>query len=653
MTDILDGNAIRDGYASSARDYERRGWIPVPIPLGRKAPPPAGYTGHGRLTPSGADIEAWSEDRGGDNIAIVMPDGVVGIDVDAYGDKPGATTIAKAIADWGALPPGPRSTSRPDDPVSGIRFFRVPLDWTAPGVLKGNGGVEIIQPHHRYAVACPSTHPEGRPYVWLDGAGQPCEIPNVAELPELPPDWVKGLYQKPVAVGEGFELPEVGETLTDGAPDGAVTERLAQALGGLSEGSRHDHTRDHVLALMRYGKDGSPGVWLALKQLGHEYVEAVWPDRASKAEARSEYLRMIRSPGARRLLAEPSHREQVQELDAQSGIALAAAAVAPSPAEGGSWGAVDGAAFILDQPKNVPAVWGDGKSVLWPEGEGFMIAGGQGLGKTTLAGLLLRGLLGLEETVLGLPVNGSGELILYLAMDRPRQIARSLARQFTEAERALLAARVLIRPGPPVADLAQRPEILAKMAEDLGAGIIFVDSIKDAAVGLSNDEVGAGYNRARQHVLNAGRQICDLHHVTKTSADGINDIYGSTWLTSGCGGVVLLTGSPGDPIVGFRHVKPAMDEVGPYRLAHDAARGRVDIDSEVDLVELATESLPDGLTAKGAARALNGTDTVPTRGEIEKARRRLDALATEGRLVCMAATEGPAGRGKAAAWFPL
>ena len=50
------------------------------------------------------------------------------------------------------------------------------------------------------------------------------------------------------------------------------------------------------------------------------------------------------------------------------------------------------------------------------------------------------------------------------------------------------------------------------MAEHYDAGTVFVDSLKDAALGLSNDEVGAAWNRARQHLLNAGHQLCELHH---------------------------------------------------------------------------------------------------------------------------------------------
>jgi hypothetical protein len=161
--------------------------------------------------------------------------------------------------------------------------------------------------------------------------------------------------------------------------------------------------------------------------------------------------------------------------------------------------AVDGADFILDQPTGVPAIWGRGSQVLWAPGEALMIAGGQGLGKTTLAGLLMRALLGLVGAVLGLPVTDSGCKILYLAMDRPSQIARSMARQFGESDREVLAERVKFWKGPPPRDFAASPTMLARIAEYYGAGVVFVDSLKDAAVRLSEDSVGAQYNRARQH----------------------------------------------------------------------------------------------------------------------------------------------------------
>ncbi|HTZ14453.1 MAG TPA: ATP-binding protein [Mycobacterium sp.] len=302
-----------------------------------------------------------------------------------------------------------------------------------------------------------------------------------------------------------------------------------------------------------------------------------------------------------------------------------------------TWEVVDGGSFIFDQPQGVPAVWGKGTDVLWPEGESLMIAGQQGLGKTTLMGQLVRALLGLSDgEVLGLPVPPIDGRILYLAMDRPRQIARSLIRQFRVKDRPLLEERLIVWPGPPSADIAKRPELLLTMARDLDAQVVFVDSVKDAALGLSSDEVGAAYNRARQYVIADGRQLCDSHHTVKRGPNGaavkdINDIYGSAWLTNGCGSVVLLTGEPGDPIVGFRHVKAPVNEVGPWQLLHDSVAGELRVEAEINLVDLVKAKGVDGLTARDAAIALFEASQ-PSRAQKEKARRKLDKLKADGVL---------------------
>ncbi len=85
--------------------------------------------------------------------------------------------------------------------------------------------------------------------------------------------------------------------------------------------------------------------------------------------------------------------------------------------------ALSGDVFIFDDPKDVPALSGNGSQVLWAEGEALMVASLPGLGKTTLAGLLVRAQLGLGEgRALSLPVREISGTILYLAMDRPTQI---------------------------------------------------------------------------------------------------------------------------------------------------------------------------------------------------------------------------------------
>ena len=58
---------------------------------------------------------------------------------------------------------------------------------------------------------------------------------------------------------------------------------------------------------------------------------------------------------------------------------------------------VAGGDFVLDEPETIPAVWGDGERVLWPEGEGVMITGHQGVGKTTIGQQLVLHRVGLSN----------------------------------------------------------------------------------------------------------------------------------------------------------------------------------------------------------------------------------------------------------------
>ena len=93
-------------------------------------------------------------------------------------------------------------------------------------------------------------------------------------------------------------------------------------------------------------------------------------------------------------------------------------------------------------------------------------------------------------------------------------------------------------------------------------------------------------------------------------------VYGSTWITSDAGSVVLLNGKPGDPIVAFHHIKQPASEVGTFKIIHDHDTGRSKTWHSVDLVLLAKQ--PGGLTALAAAMAIFETDK-PTANEKDKA----------------------------------
>ena len=316
----------------------------------------------------------------------------------------------------------------------------------------------------------------------------------------------------------------------------------------------------------------------------------------------------------------------------------------------GYWSAhtTPGGSFVLDSPPLPPAIWGDGQEVLWAEGEALMICGPAGVGKTTLAVQVVAGRMGIGDGgVLGLPVQ-PGRRVLYLAMDRPPQIARAMGRLFTAADRKRLDESLVVWKGPPPFDLARKPNLLTDMCRYADVDTVVVDSLKDGALKLSDDEVGAGYNKARQLALAAGVQVLEMHHQRKSGSENkkpnrLDDVYGSTWLTAGAGSVLLLWGEAGDPVVELAHLKQPAEPVGPLMVSHDHVAGRSEVHNRIDLVEMARWQRGVGLTAQVAAQALFMVDK-PTDSQLQKTRRKLKSLASSGQLVAREVETGRGGK---------
>lgn len=318
---------------------------------------------------------------------------------------------------------------------------------------------------------------------------------------------------------------------------------------------------------------------------------------------------------------------------------------------------MDGASFILDIPRETPTLCADGDSILWIEGEGLMICGPQGVGKGTIAQQLLLAQIGVREPkFLGLSVRAV-ERVLYLAMDRPAQIARSLRRMIREEDRQLLGEKLIVWKGPLPFNILKDPLALGKFAEDQGAHVVYVDSYKDLAPGLREDDVGATVNIAVQEVLARGIELCGLHHQRKAQADNrrptsLDDVYGSNWLTAGLGSVALLWGKPGADVVELTHLKQPMEAVGPLNLKHDHASGTTSLRNvEADLLGRLIAKGSTGMTEEEAALLLYGTAEA---NEKRRARRRLEKLVAEG---CAMVEEGKkggvGGGGTAARWTAL
>jgi replicative DNA helicase len=184
--------------------------------------------------------------------------------------------------------------------------------------------------------------------------------------------------------------------------------------------------------------------------------------------------------------------------------------------------------------------------------------------------------------------------------------------------------------GPLDFDIVRYPERLAALATEHDAGTIVLDSLKDVASALSEDDGGSGVNRAAQMVVAAGVELLILHHQRKRQQGGgkprtLDDVYGSGWITSGAGSVLLLWGDAGDAIIAVDHLKPPMLPVGPLKVVLDHDAGTLSVVERPD--PLALLRSVDTLTAADAARMLYASTE---RNDVERARRQLERLVKAG-----------------------
>lgn len=184
-------------YAEAARAYRTAGWRGVLPVVGKKGNLPREYTGQrfGERYPADDQVESWIRNRGVDNLAVRLHDGVVAVDVDAYGGRAGLETLLRREAELGDLPPTWVQTARGDATGpgdSGHRLYRVPTGrrWRDVGT-----DVQLVWWGHRYLVSWPSVNPDSRTvYRWYRPDGAVADgPPRPTDLPELPTAWVEYL----------------------------------------------------------------------------------------------------------------------------------------------------------------------------------------------------------------------------------------------------------------------------------------------------------------------------------------------------------------------------------------------------------------------------------------------------------------------------
>lgn len=294
MTDIY-------GYAAAAPLYRAAGWMQViPLPEGRKTPPPAGFTGRSRKPVTDEQMQLWSQSDPTANTGIVIPEGVLVLDIDAEQGHQvkadGAKGISELSQELGALPATWSSTSHGIDSPARHLFYKVPegLAWKG-GAIEG---VDILQPGHRYSVVWPSIHPSGEMYCWYTPSGSTTsQIPHISDLATLPWKWVDYL-RKPehTTPKPAFDTLISHETGTyDTRMCKAINTFLNKTLSNpASKGSRHDTTLQAVWALVNFAQEGHRGALDAINQLKPRFIAEIAPDRPNKErEAAREWAAIL------------------------------------------------------------------------------------------------------------------------------------------------------------------------------------------------------------------------------------------------------------------------------------------------------------------------------------------------------------------------
>ncbi len=293
---------------------------------------------------------------------------------------------------------------------------------------------------------------------------------------------------------------------------------------------------------------------------------------------------------------------------------------------------LSGGDFVFSTGPELEPRWGaPGGDVLWARGESLLVVAPPGAGKTTIAIQLGEALIGITDNVLGLPVLPATK-VLYLAMDRPRQISRAMRRRFGDEHRRVLDERLVVLKGPLPTDLSKQSDQILNLAREAGADVVIIDSLKDACAKLTDDESGSMVNRAIQLCNAADIDVLVLHHQRKGQGgikpNKLEDVYGSTWLTAGAGSVILLWGEAGSEVVELSHLKQPADPVGPWTIEHDHHRGTSKIARGFDA--LAFLRAHPGATVSDAAHAEHASPQKSGTAPWKRTERRLRKLVADG-----------------------
>lgn len=143
----------------AAATYLKAGFMPFPLPIGKKYPPPKGVPNDINIDEK--LVDEWLQDPRPKNIGTIIPEGVVVIDVDGL---PGKESLKELENEFGTL--SNTWISFRGDPDRYHLWYSIPQTLDNWGGKLG-AGLDLITRHYRYVVLPPSVHPSGAQYRWV------------------------------------------------------------------------------------------------------------------------------------------------------------------------------------------------------------------------------------------------------------------------------------------------------------------------------------------------------------------------------------------------------------------------------------------------------------------------------------------------------
>jgi hypothetical protein len=240
--------------------------------------------------------------------------------------------------------------------------------------------------------------------------------------------------------------------------------------------------------------------------------------------------------------------------------------------------------LLYELPSASP-IWGPEDAPYSSAGQGWMICGQDGSGKSTMAQQYLKGRLWLPSwspLMLELEVRPlrADQTVLYIAADRPQQILEGLQRGIELSYREELGRRLKIHQGaPPLGLLTEAGQNwLINKVQETNAGLVVIDSRKDVGSDLDPSEVLL-LNKLVQRLSKLGVEVLILHHpVQKTGKrPNLTDVKGLREVFSGLGSVLMLTGQAASGPVKVTQLKPIREERPQLEITFDLTAGRASV----------------------------------------------------------------------------